>query len=271
VLANRTVKWSAGTAALCAVLLITTWFLLIAPRQGHVAETRAAEVAAQQANDVLKAKVQQLRAQFADLPKTQAELAALHRQLTPAADLPGVVRSVSALSTAAGTTLESLSPGAPTVLGGAAKSGGGPAAAAAAAVADPAAGAGAAAGAGSGAGAGAAGGGRVVSIPLVLVVTGDYYQVVGFIRRIQTEMPRALLISGIQIDQDPAGGQVRLSLTGQVFTLPDQGKAAASGGAASGGAAAGGASGATPANGAVSASGSGAGAGSNGQNVAGSQ
>jgi Tfp pilus assembly protein PilO len=231
VLANRTAKWSAGTAALCAVLLVATWFLLVTPRRAAAAETRAAQAAAQQANDVLRAKLQQLRAQFADLPRTQAELAKLHQQVTPTADLADVVRSVSALSSAAGTTLEGIAPSAPTAVGGASAgraATGGTSNAVSGGASGGAASTAAASGSGSGSSAdGTASAARgVIDIPLSITVTGDYYQVVGFIRRVQTEMSRALLIGGVQINQEEAGATVRLNLTGHVFTLPETGTTA---------------------------------------------
>jgi Tfp pilus assembly protein PilO len=193
VLATRTARWSAATALACVLLMAVTWFLLISPRREQAAETRAAQVTAEQANDVLRTKVEQLRAEFADLPKTRAELAKIKTQMTPTADLSQLVRTVSALSVAAGADLVSITPGAAVQPAGAGGKGGTATAA------------------------------GVVTIPLSIVVTGDYYQVVGFVRRLQTEMTRAVLISGLQIDKANGGGtnQVQLTVSGDVFSLPE--------------------------------------------------
>jgi Tfp pilus assembly protein PilO len=230
VLASPTAKWSAGTVLACVVLLAATWFGLIAPRRGEAADLRDQQVSAQQANNLLQAKIQQLRAQFADLPKTQAEVAAIHQQLTPVADVPNLVRRISALSTGAGTELMSIMPQAASTLAG-------PAVVPGAGAGSPAPGAvtgqGAAPAAGSGAGPAAGPGGAggpaartagsgVVSIPLSISVGGDYYQVVGFVRKLQIEMTRAVLITSLQIDQDSTFGAagVKLTLVGDVFALP---------------------------------------------------
>jgi Tfp pilus assembly protein PilO len=219
VLASRTAKWSAGAALACVVVLAATWFLLISPRRAQVAETRDQQVAAQQANDVLRAKVAQLKAQFAELPQTKAELARLHQQLTPTADMPALVRTISDLSTAAGTSLTNITPGVASALGAASGTAG----------SAPAAG---------GSGASAADAKGVVSIPMSIVVNGDYYQVVGFVRLLQTQMSRALVISGLQLDQAGSGlGLVTLNLTGSVFALPDTTSSASSGSAVSSGSA----------------------------------
>jgi Tfp pilus assembly protein PilO len=218
VLATPTAKWSAGTALACVVLIAATWFGLIAPRRGDAADLQAQRVSAQQSNALLQAKIQQLRAQFADLPRTQAELAALHQQLTPTADLPTLVRSISALATEADTRLVSIVPQAATALAG-------PAGQAGAAGQAGVSGAGTTAigPAAGGAAAPAASRSGVVVIPLAIAVGGDYYQVVGFVRKLQTEMSRAVLLTSLQIDQDSSFGVasgVRLSLVGDVFALP---------------------------------------------------
>jgi Tfp pilus assembly protein PilO len=238
VLASPTAKWSAGTVLACVVLLAATWFGLIAPRRGEAADLRDQQVSAQQANNLLQAKIQQLRAQFADLPKTQAEVAAIHQQLTPVADVPNLVRRISALSTGAGTELMSIMPQAASTLAGpAVVPGAGAGSPAPGAVtgqgAAPAAGSGAGPAAGPGAGPAAGPGGAggpaartagsgVVSIPLSISVGGDYYQVVGFVRKLQIEMTRAVLITSLQIDQDSTFGAagVKLTLVGDVFALP---------------------------------------------------
>lgn len=206
-LSTRTSRWSAGTAVACIGLVAAAWFLLIAPRRADAASTREAQAAAQQANDVLKVKVAQLRAQSAELPATRLQLARLREQLAPTADLPGLVRTISRMATAAGTELRSITPGAATVLGGTT-----------------------AAGSGSGATAPAASGSRVVAVPLTIEATGDYYQAVGFVRQLQTSMTRALLVTNIQVDRLQSGGVdgVKITITGNVYTMTD-GTASASG------------------------------------------
>jgi len=203
VLSSRTSRWSAGTALVCVLVVAAAWFLLITPRRAEADTTRQQQATVAQANDLLRVKVAQLRAQAANLGKTRDELVKLHQEFPPTADLPGLIRTVSRLSTAAGTDLLSITPGSASQLrpAGAAGAGGGAGAA--------------------GAGAGASTG--VIAVELSMEATGDYYQVVGFIRQLQSQMTRDLLITGIKVDKigdGPTDG-VKLVLTGTVFTMPD--------------------------------------------------
>jgi hypothetical protein len=232
---HRTRQWSVGTGVLCVLLVVAAWFLLIAPRRSEESGIRAQQAATEQANQILMARVEQLRAQFAELPKTQAELAQLRLQLTPTEDMPALVRTITALATASGADLKSITPGsAVPVTGtgstGTGTTGTGTTGTGAKTAGTTTAGAGAAAAATSGAAAGqtaraagAAASSGLVSIPLAIAISADYYQAVGVVRKLQTEMARTLLITGLQIDQDTSVGtdRVRMSITGQVFALPD--------------------------------------------------
>ena len=122
-LESRTARWSAGTALLCVLLILITWFLLLAPRRAQAADLTSEQVSAEQSNDVLRTTLAQLQADFADLPATRARLAEIRKQLPPTADLAVLVRTLSGLATSAGVTLVSLSPGAPEVVGGTTTSG----------------------------------------------------------------------------------------------------------------------------------------------------
>jgi type IV pilus assembly protein PilO len=194
VLATKSSRLTAGVAAACVAVLAITWFLLIAPRRADAAAFREQQVSATQANTVLRAKVAQLRAQAETLSTKEQELAALRKQMPPTADLPALVRTVSTLSTAAGVSLRSIKPGIPTALG--AKN---------------------------------AAANGVIAVPLTLEATGDYFQAVAFLRQLQTQMSRILLVKSIKIDADAgetaaeesAGGKVKLAVDGQVFVLSD--------------------------------------------------
>lgn len=194
-LATRTSRLTAGVAAACVALLAATWFLLIAPRRADAEAYRVQRVDAVRANDLLRNKVAELRAQAATLPQTKQELAKLRTQLTPTEDLPTLVRTISSLSTKAGVSLRSIKPGVPTALTGPA----------------------------------AAGASGVVAVPVTIEASGDYFQAVAFIRALQTDMTRVLLVKSIKIDSDdstvadqpPVIGNVKLGLDGQVFVLSD--------------------------------------------------
>ncbi|MFN0281721.1 MAG: type 4a pilus biogenesis protein PilO [Kineosporiaceae bacterium] len=241
-LTSRTARWAAGTALLCVALLAVSWLLLVSPRRAEAAELRDQNVATQTQNDLLEVKIAQLRSQFARLPESQAELADILAQMPADAGMPRLVRDLDAMAKESGVELTSLTPGAaqPLVLDAAG-------AGAAAAGTAPAGSAPAGAAAGSapgvaGATTGAAATASVVSVPVTLVVSGDYFQTVAFLKQLQTKMPRAFLVTTVQMAASGAGtssgsatgGQVQVTVTGSVFALPGMSADALSTGSAAG-------------------------------------
>jgi len=209
-LQTRTTRWLAGTALLCVVLLAGAYLLLIGPKRAEAASLRDENAAAQQRNDTLQIQIAQLRAQFARLPERQSELADILAQMPPTADVPKLVRDVDALAKDNGVTLTSVTPGTASYL--AAPSAGSATAPSAAAAA-------------AGSAAAAAGAlGQVAQIPLTLVLHGDFYAQLSFLKQLQHSMSRAVLLTGLQFTgaQTGAGpaGQVDVTLTGSVFALP---------------------------------------------------
>lgn len=158
---------------LCIVLLVATWFLLINPRRAHAADLRSQTVSAQDQAAQLQVQIAELRAQFADLPKRKAELKAIKQQLPPKAEMSAFVRSMQNISTRAGLNLDSITTSTPLVV---AASG-----SALAGAALP----------------GTAPVGSVVSVPVTLVVTGDYFEASLFLKYLQTTVVRSYLITGL--------------------------------------------------------------------------
>jgi Tfp pilus assembly protein PilO len=194
VLQSRTSRWSVGTALLCVALLAFAWFLLISPRRAQAADLGFQQQSAEQQNDVLRAKLDQLRAEFAQLPAARAQLTQIHQQLPPTADVPTLVRTLSSLATSAGVTLVSITPGSAQAL-----------------AADGSVTAGASTGTPA-----------LAVLPVVTVVTGDYFQAVAYVRALQVDMPRAFLINALSIAKSQTGtaDSVQLTLTGKVFSMP---------------------------------------------------
>ncbi len=229
-LQTKTARWSALTALACVALLGIAWVLLLSPRRAEAADIRDQAEAARSANDALQLQVAQLKAQFAELPKNKAELATIHTQMPVKAAMPELVRAVDAAAAASGVTLTALTPAGATALATAPAAAPSPAASSAAgstggtAAAAPAA--------------PAAGGLRVVAIPVTIVVQGDYFQNVLFLKKLQTEMPRVFAVNSLQMVVGAATGSgVTMTVGGSVFALPDAvdtTDAAASGAAATG-------------------------------------
>jgi Tfp pilus assembly protein PilO len=221
-LTSRTARWVAGTALLCLTLLTVSWLFLVAPRRAEAAELRDQNVSTQTQNDLLEVKIAQLRSQFARLPESQAELADVLAQMPSDAGMPRLVRDVDAMAKDSGVELTSLTPGAAQPLAVAAPSGAAGPTAAAAPAGDSGAGTAAAPAA-------AAPTTLVVSIPVTIVVSGDYFQTVAFLKQLQAKMPRAFLVTTVQMAAGGDGGtssgsatsgQVQVTVTGSVFALP---------------------------------------------------
>jgi type IV pilus assembly protein PilO len=218
-LQNRTARWGGGAVLLCLLLVTAAWFVLISPRLAEAADLSNQNVAAQEANDALRLRLKELQAQFAMLADTRASLDEIRRQLPAGAEIPAFVRAVDALATSSGVELVSLTPSEAEAVG--ATSEGSSAAVKA---------------------------GGLVAVPVSIVVTGDYFETVAFLRQLQSSGPRALLVSQLTLTTEEGKGDamVKVALGGKIFVLPD-GTAATGTATVGGSGSASGASGTAPA------------------------
>lgn len=232
---TKTRTWSAATAALCVLLIVAAYFLLIAPKRAEAADLRDQTVAQDQANQQSRLKIQQLKAQYAELPSKQAELAVIKQQLPDNPALPTLIRTLTSMADASGVTLVSLAPAPPTAV----------VVAAAPVVAPAVAPAAAAAGAPVTAPVAAAPAAPTTSlfgIATTMIIKGDYAASTLFVQKLQAagvakegtqtakagaQMARAFLVQSIKVAPNAdaatatkaAKGQVQTSITGQVFVL----------------------------------------------------
>lgn len=219
--------WVAGTVAVCLLLSVVSYLLLIAPERAQAADFDRQTVETLASNDVLEVRVAQLRAQFAELPMRRAELAAVKQAMPESASMPTLLRDLDYLASTSGVTLMSLTPGAGVVV---------PSSTVAAAAEAPAAGAAPAEGSAEATDPAAVApvapvGDLLVSIPVNLVVVGTFAGSEQFLKTLQTEMARALLVSGLTVTAETAAaeatggkpavevGDVTMTLTGSVFVL----------------------------------------------------
>ena len=159
-LSTRTARWSAVTGLVCAVVLVATWFVLVAPRRSEAADLDDQRAQAESTNVGLQAKINELREQFGDLPAKREELARIRAELPPKGDVADLVRSLSGLADTAGVTLRSITPSTATTL-------------------TPA----------------SAAGPAVVSIPVTVEISGTYVETTRFVRFVQTRLDRAFLLT----------------------------------------------------------------------------
>jgi Tfp pilus assembly protein PilO len=167
-LSNRTGRWSLGAVLLCAALVAASWFLLISPRRADASDLRAKTTQASSQADQLQLQIAQLKADFADLPRRREELRAIKAQLPTKTDMPALVRTFYSQADAAGVELKSITPGVPVI------------------VTEPGV-----------AAPPTAGTGALVSVPISLVVEGDYFEGSLYLKNLQTKITRSFLISGL--------------------------------------------------------------------------
>lgn len=241
---TTTTTWSLGTVGLCVALAAGGWFGLIAPERAEAAGSRELTVAAQDQNSQLEVQIEQLRAQYADLPARQVELAAIRLALPEEPALTQLIRDVRTRSADAGTHLDSLTSGAPVVVvdplaalapvteGEATGEAGadtgstaepstapstepsappadGAAPAAPVAPVDPA----------------IAAGPVLAAVPVTITTTGDLAKSTLFLTNVQADMPRALLVDSLSLtvleSEDEEPGTIQTVLTGRVFVFVD--------------------------------------------------
>jgi len=105
--------WVAGGAAVCLLVLVAGWFLLVSPKRSAAAEVRGQVVTQQAANAVLAGQIAQLQQQAKGLVAKQAELQAVGRRVPSDPQLPALIRALYGARTTTGVDLVSLAPGAP--------------------------------------------------------------------------------------------------------------------------------------------------------------
>jgi hypothetical protein len=130
-------------------------------------------------NAVTQTKIDALKVQYANLPTLQKQLAVVQTHLPQTANLPGLLRNLSAAATAAGVKLISVTPANPAPLG-----------------------AGAQPGKASDSGLSAPGGVQVIGV--TLTVSGPFANTRLFLTSLEA-MPRSFLVTGLAIARDNAG------------------------------------------------------------------
>lgn len=214
------------TAVLIVGILAASWFLLVSPKRSDAAALATKATKQQAANDALVQQLNVLKAQSLDLPKQQADLKVLAKQIPDNPALPTLIRNLTAAGKRVGVTVISMKPGQPAAV------------VAAVPVAAPAAATTATDTAASGAAttpatpvATAPAAPSLYMLPLGLDITGSYFEVEQFLNKLEG-MQRKFLLTGFTLK--PISGadattttttttnpdEMALSLTGQVFLSP---------------------------------------------------
>ena len=178
-------QWVTMTVLASLVILAAGWFLLVSPKKDEAAALRAQAAEQMAANAVLETQLQVLRAQAKDLPKKQAELAAVSAKIPDNPSLPALIRALTEASTSAGVDFVSVTPGQPVapVAAPVQPKGTEPVTAQAGPAAPPAA-------------AGPAG--ALATIPVGINVVGDYFDIAQFTANLEN-LPRALRVVDLTV------------------------------------------------------------------------
>jgi Tfp pilus assembly protein PilO len=167
-------------AVAASVGLLAVWYLILwSPQSGSLKQARAdVSIAAAKEQD-LKGQVATLQKGRLLLPAKQAQLATLARAIPATPDIDKLIDDVNTAALLSGVQLQTLSPSPPTVTG-----------------------------------AGASGG--ATPMPLLMTVTGTYFQVKDFVNQL-TSMPRLAIIDGISFGTPDKTGKMASSVSAHVF------------------------------------------------------
>jgi Tfp pilus assembly protein PilO len=217
---NDTRKWSMAATVLVLAIVAAGWFLLVAPKRSEASDLKAQAVQQDQANTDLEAKLAELKAQKADIPKQQARLAVFRRQIPDNPALPSLVRNLSTAAKDVGVSLDQLSPAAPVAVVSTSP---------VAVAPDPAATTDASSTESSDttsttpAPAPVAPAPTLYQVPLSLGVTGSYFELEQFVNRLEG-LKRSLLVTGFTIgpaSSDAAEpNDLTVNIQGRVFIAP---------------------------------------------------
>lgn len=185
-------QWVALTVVAMLAVLAGGWFLVIGPKRSEASDLREQAVTQEGANRLLQTKLATLKAQARDLPKQQADLAAVAAKMPDNPALPALIRSMTKAAADAGVELVALAPSAPALVAAPA-----PAAPAPAAT-PPANGKTATTATTPAAAAPAAPASTLAQIALSITAVGGYYQVEQFFDRVEG-LTRAVKVTGVQL------------------------------------------------------------------------
>ncbi len=210
---TATRKWSALAVVLVAAIFAASWFGLIAPKRSEANGLKADRVEQDATNQRLVQQLEVLKAQAQDLPKQEAFLAQIRRQLPDNPALPTLIRNLTSAAGKSGVDLTSLTPALPVAV--AAPVVALPTAATTTAPADqtseePATVA-------------APPAPTLFAVPITVKTTGSYFETEQFLNKIEG-LKRSFLVTGFTLkSQAPEAGHpalLDLQIEGRVFLSP---------------------------------------------------
>jgi len=184
-------------AVLVAVVItLAFWFLLYQPQNERQAEIEAEIVGLRSEEAALETQVATLRGIQQNEVQIRAALARLDEYIPPNVAQPSALRQLQRTADAAGATLQVLTfgdPARPEAIGGTTALDTG----------DPTK--------------------ALAAIPVSIAVDGGYFQIVDFLRRVEVDVPRAVLIQDVSLEKSPDGDfpLLRATFATQLFAIVD--------------------------------------------------
>ena len=111
-----TQKWYAGAAAASLVVLAGGWFLLVSPQKASADEIVTQTASVNSANATTEMQIAALKAEFAQLPQLQSQVALIRQHIPQTPNEPTLIRTLTKAASAAGVHLVSTTFQAPAVM-----------------------------------------------------------------------------------------------------------------------------------------------------------
>jgi Tfp pilus assembly protein PilO len=181
-------RWLFGGIAVAALVFLLGFLLIVSPARNSANDIAARAEDQNQQNVLTAAKIEQYKVQSSEVPAKRAEIQAVQKKLPPTLELPRMIREIESVANDAGLKLLSITPATPQVLGEEDRQ--------------------------------SAGAVPTVSVPVAITALGSYTSIKSFVNGLE-QMSRAYFVSGVDVNADGEdGGQLNLSLQGQVFSVP---------------------------------------------------
>ncbi|PRY17913.1 hypothetical protein [Kineococcus rhizosphaerae] len=190
---SKNTAWIAGTGVLAVLILVASYFLLLAPKRAEASDTVTQAAGVEQNNVTLAAETERLKAQFATLGEQRAQLAAIQSELPDSSQVPTLIRQFTAFAGATGLTVTEIAPGSLTPY------------------VAPGTSADAAAGTTMGTGSG------ISALPVSVTVSGSFAATELFVKNLQADMHRYMLVDSVDLTRED--GALSTTVSGRIFVL----------------------------------------------------
>lgn len=191
-------QWVALTVVGVLAVLAAGWFVVVSPKRGEAADLRTQAQSEDSANATLGTQLAVLKAQARDLPKKQAELAAVAAKIPDNPALPSLIRALTAASDKADVEFVSLTPGPPVAT---APTGSTVVPVVSGVASVPA--------------------GGLMTIPVAIDVVGGYFEIEQYVASLE-HLPRALRVT--KLEMAPGANPVKPAANGQAAPVVPDGR-----------------------------------------------